>query len=801
MTRVAASNYAPLPKGTAPPAPVRRDAARESQTSKSALELPPLVAEASGSQFYKRAPETVLNVLLSSRSVVLRVGTTATTRHSKPLRISATTLIGDIEWPQYRAIHPTCNLNSSPRVRVLGVYAEGMGCCAWDLDALGREERDRLLTAALDGKIVVGHNVGTDLAWLFQETAARPSFVLDTMLLLRQMNPKVFLRPYKMAASADPVLREMGEYLLRNDDPSSITFAASCLQLSTPDAAYEAATNWSVSVLSPGHLKYIEDSLRLPLTFLTTLMPGVPVEHIPGHLRDGFPWYLPYQSALMRLAEAHARGVPFDRGAAVELKDKLTADLNQAADRLMTTSEFSDFDIRLHDPHMGENDDLRQALANYANERSVMLPRSALGKPRTDKYALRASGADQLPACVELATIQSAKQRILLVEGYERAAKGDGRLHPIVNFTAVTGRASSIEPNLQGMPRDPCFRSLVRARPGHAILSADYSAIELRIAAVLADRAIADVRSRIEGGEDSWFLRQVAVGLRASNRPPYPEEPPADTRPGIEWNEAVLHSISYTVLHRQVQVMESIFQLGLDPHLVTAMDLARRSGRVDFEGHPLHWLGEKDGLARIQLKERFGEERQAAKAANFGLLYGMQARRLHNYGATDFGLSWTLAEASDTRRAWFELYPEFQFWHEWTKHCQSRKLSKDSCRVWGRGPASKELVSPSFDMKLFTPTALTGRPFVVLDDLGQALNYQDQGSGADILARAISGLPPEIASMMLMSVHDELVFEVPSGKLPEVQQIVESVMTAAAVGVLGSSIPIEVKSATGETWS
>jgi hypothetical protein len=37
----------------------------------------------------------------------------------------------------------------------------------------------------------------------------------------------------------------------------------------------------------------------------------------------------------------------------------------------------------------------------------------------------------------------------------------------------------------------------------------------------------------------------------------------------------------------------------------------------------------------------------------------MQAAGLHDYGVTDFGLSWTLEEASDTRRAWFELYPDF----------------------------------------------------------------------------------------------------------------------------------------------
>jgi hypothetical protein len=69
---------------------------------------------------------------------------------------------------------------------------------------------------------------------------------------------------------------------------------------------------------------------------------------------------------------------------------------------------------------------------------------------------------------------------------------------------------------------------------------------------------------------------------RAQRREPVldPLDPGLNVSSGLFRMEAVLHSISYTVLHRQIQAMENAFRLGLDPHLVTAMDLARRSGVV-----------------------------------------------------------------------------------------------------------------------------------------------------------------------------------------------------------------------------
>jgi len=65
------------------------------------------------------------------------------------------------------------------------------------------------------------------------------------------------------------------------------------------------------------------------------------------------------------------------------------------------------------------------------------------------------------------------------------------RIHPSYRLTGtVTGRLSSSEPNLQQVPRDSFIRGIVGSRPGWTFVEADYSQIELRLAAMLANEKI-----------------------------------------------------------------------------------------------------------------------------------------------------------------------------------------------------------------------------------------------------------------------------------------------------------------------
>lgn len=706
-----------------------------------------------------------------------------------------------MEWQAYRAAHPDATLNSVPRARVLSLYTEALGHSVWHIDALKRDDRQMLFEAAVDRKILVGHNLGFDLSWLFGETTARPSFTLDTMILFRQIRPAVLLRPYRWAGFSDQIKREWAESLLRQYPRSSnsMEYLAACAEMPLPEASFESAASWCVSALSTDHLAYAKSNLDRILQFLRFLFPGLSVEQMPGHIRDNHPWYVPFQTALVRLAEGHVRGAAFDLEAAGKLMTDLLAEIESASSEVASYQEFAGLKDQLKDPHSGETGDMKRALAAHAAANEITHPLIDSGK--FDRRSLQALRRDQVPVWPQLERLQSAKKAISTVEEYRDAARHDGRLHSLISFTTVTGRTSSSEPSLQNVPRDDRFRRLFEAQPGYVILAADYAAIELRIAAALANRAIADLRLRISSGEDGWFMEQVGRGVRMRGNLPYPEDLPDGTQPTLQWRGAEIASVANAVLRRRTQVMAASLQQGLDPHLVTAADFARRSGALDFEGHPLQWVSALGQPNMQALKAKLTPERQSAKAANFGLLYGMTEQGLHASGISKFGLEWPREEASEARRSWFRLYPEFHLWHIWTKYCQAKKSEREKWRLWGFGEEKSKLIVPRYDVRVFKTTTLMGRPLAALNELNAALNYQAQGTGADILASAIAALPEEIAAMMMMPVHDELVFEVPSGSADAIKTVVEATMITAAVDVLGPSIPVLVETSVGQTWS
>lgn len=75
------------------------------------------------------------------------------------------------------------------------------------------------------------------------------------------------------------------------------------------------------------------------------------------------------------------------------------------------------------------------------------------------------------------------------------------RIHPTYNLARpVTGRLSSSEPNLQQVPRDSFIRGIVGSPPGWSFMEADYSQVELRLAAMLANEKT--MISILEAGED-----------------------------------------------------------------------------------------------------------------------------------------------------------------------------------------------------------------------------------------------------------------------------------------------------------
>lgn len=113
------------------------------------------------------------------------------------------------------------------------------------------------------------------------------------------------------------------------------------------------------------------------------------------------------------------------------------------------------------------------------------------GKPSADAKVLKklASMGYKLPQQIlDYKFYYGANSKFLSKWG--NYAKYDGRIHPNFNITnVVTGRTSCSDPNLQQVPRNKDLRSLFTAPPGRVFIEADYSQIELRVAAHYAQES------------------------------------------------------------------------------------------------------------------------------------------------------------------------------------------------------------------------------------------------------------------------------------------------------------------------
>ncbi len=272
-----------------------------------------------------------------------------------------------------------------------------------------------------------------------------------------------------------------------------------------------------------------------------------------------------------------------------------------------------------------------------------------------------------------------------------------GRVHTSYHqAVAVTGRLSSSDPNLQNIPiRTPEGRRIRQAfvaPPGHLLLAADYSQVELRIMAHLS-------------GDEHLRRAFAADG---------------------------------------------------DIHRATAAEV--------FE------------VAPAQVTP---EQRHAAKAINFGLMYGMSA----------FGLARQLSIARGAAQEYvdryFERYPAVQrFMDDTREQARSRGYVET---VFGRRLYLPEIHSRNHQRRQYAERS--------------AINAPMQGTAADLIKRAMIEvdrwlLEERLGTRLVMQVHDELVLEVPE---PEAEAVRERVVACMA-GAAELAVPLKVDAKLGLNW-
>jgi DNA polymerase I len=281
------------------------------------------------------------------------------------------------------------------------------------------------------------------------------------------------------------------------------------------------------------------------------------------------------------------------------------------------------------------------------------------------------------------------------IEGVRQNLFDDGKVHTIyMQALTTTGRLSSLDPNLQNIPirteEGRKIRKFFIPEKKHVFLGADYSQIELR---VLAD--MANVKSLIEA-----------------------------------------------------------FNLKQDIHTKTAQDV-------------------------FHVTDVSSEQRRAAKAVNFGIIYGIGAWSLSE------DIHVTPKEAQAFIDQYLSIYPEIKDYME-----NIIKFAKEHTYVetlMKRRRYIPELTSPVFTMRAFGERT--------------ALNAPIQGSAADILKKAMVDLHRYLKknkkkSKILLQVHDELILEVPESEVLEMKEVVPKMMKEA----IKLQVELETSCDTGSNW-
>jgi len=186
----------------------------------------------------------------------------------------------------------------------------------------------------------------------------------------------------------------------------------------------------------------------------------------------------------------------------------------------------------------------------------------------------------------------------------------------------------------------------------------------------------------------------------------------------------------------------------------------------------------------IPLDDLDSETRRRAKAINFGIIYGISA----------FGLARQLSipqsESRDYINAYFEKFPNIKAYMERTK-----TEAREDGYV-------ETLFGRRIHISGFTASNPAMRGFAER----QAINAPIQGTAADIIKRAMIRLPQQMAEKavpadMLLQVHDELIFEVPDGRVDDATAIIIEVMETAAAPVLDLAVPLVVEAGVANSWA
>lgn len=203
-------------------------------------------------------------------------------------------------------------------------------------------------------------------------------------------------------------------------------------------------------------------------------------------------------------------------------------------------------------------------------------------------------------------------------------------------------------------------------------------------------------------------------------------------------------------------------------------------------------------LAGVPPEQVTKAQRQSAKSANFGLIYGVSAPGFRRNAKSEYGINMTEKEAEDIRNTFFKTYPGVDAFHQRQK---ARKHLPSTHFLHSKESGFKSL-------SLVCTYTKTGRKRVWGWKDGRTLardtelyNSPSQGTGADLLkavmAEVYSSIPKDVK--LIGSVHDELILEAPEAQAPEAAKMLLDIMRRIGSRML-NPVPVDAEVEVKGNW-
>lgn len=230
-------------------------------------------------------------------------------------------------------------------------------------------------------------------------------------------------------------------------------------------------------------------------------------------------------------------------------------------------------------------------------------------------------------------------------------------------------------------------------------------------------------------------------------------------------------------------VMLSVDYSQIELRLAAAMAGIKALIQAFQDGADIHALTASQVFG-LPLAEVTPDRRRAAKAVNFGIIYGISGFGL----AKQIGC--TPGEANAFIKQYLDRFHELRDWMEATKaavRTQGYVTTLFGRRIHIQGAQDKAPARRAFAER-------------------QAINAPIQGTAADIMKRAMIRMPAALAAAgltgrMLLQVHDELLFEVPESEAAATAELVKTIMADAPHPVLNLAVPLVAEAGQGLNWA